>query len=145
MNNYLSMLALAVLFFCSTCTQKDSAETLVAEVPVKEWAPEDMRDLPQNFAKRGLTVKTEKSTPGYILFHPSLGTSTYLADHDGRIVHEWKGEYNSMLSYLLDDGRIIRADRDPYFPTFAAGGQYGRLREYSWEGPGTLHIFLKSC
>lgn len=137
MNNYLSMLALAVLFFCSTCTQKDSAETLVAEVPVKEWAPEDMRDLPQNFAKRGLTVKTEKSTPGYILFHPSLGTSTYLADHDGRIVHEWKGEYNSMLSYLLDDGRIIRADRDPYFPTFAAGGQYGRLREYSWEGEMT--------
>jgi len=62
-----------------------------------------MRDLHQNFATRGLTVKTEKSTPGYILFHPSLGTSTYLADHDGKIVHEWKGEYNNLSLGEVDN------------------------------------------
>ena len=57
MNNYLSMLAIVVLLFCSTCTQKEATETLAAEVPVKEWAPEDVRNVPGLDAKRGVNHK----------------------------------------------------------------------------------------
>ena len=134
MNNYLSMLAIAALFFCSTCTQKESTETQVAEVPVREWAPEDIRNLPGLHAKRGLIINSPEATPGYILFHPALSTSAWLMNLDGEIVHEWKGELNPLSSYLQDDGRIFRLERDPDFPVFDGGGQSGVLREYTWDG-----------
>ncbi len=140
MNNYLSMLAIAALFFCTTCTQNDSSETLMAEAPVKEWTPEDTRNVPGLDAKRGLIINTPEATPGYILFHPAAGSATWLMNLDGEIVHEWKGEYNTMNSYLQNDGRIFRLDRDPDFPVFAGGGQSGILREYTWEGELLWHF-----
>ncbi len=39
-----------------------------------------------------------------------------------------------MQSYLQDNGNLIRLERDIDFPTFAAGGQAGRIREYDWDG-----------
>ena len=45
-----------------------------------------------------------------------------------------KVSYNTMNSYLQDDGRIFRLERDPDFPVFAGGGQSGIIREYTWDG-----------
>jgi hypothetical protein len=133
MKNQLFFLFLFVCFIpffqCKQATENTS-EPAVS----REFSPDRMRDIPGLSAKRGLISKTNDATPGFILFHPSAGTSTYLMDLDGKIVHEWKGENNCMLSYLMDDGRIIRLEREPNFPVFAGGGQAGRIREYSWEG-----------
>ncbi len=107
---------------------------MAAAVEVREWQPTDLRSLNHLTAKRGLTLKTEEAAPGYILFHPSEGTQTYLMDKDGQIVHQWSSELNSMDSYLLPNGHLLRLERDLDFPTFAAGGQAGRLREYDWDG-----------
>lgn len=134
MNIYLSMLAIAGLFFCSTCTQKEAVETLAAEVPVKIWAPEDVRNLPELDVKRGVISKTSEATPGYILTHSTSGTPTYLMNLDGQIVHEWDGDFATLHTYLQDDGRVFRLERDPDFPVFEGGGQTGIIREYTWEG-----------
>ena len=104
------------------------------EKKVKTWSQEDTRSVTGYFAKRGLTINTEKATKGYILFEPSASTSTYLMNKAGEVVHEWKGDLNSMQAYLRDNGNLIRLERDPDFPVFAAGGQAGRIREYTWEG-----------
>jgi hypothetical protein len=69
------------------------------------------------------------------LFSPYTGTKTFLMDKDGLVVHEWDGELSATLNgYLLENGHLIRMERDVDFPTFAAGGLAGRLREYDWDG-----------
>jgi len=130
----LPVITLILSAWCFSCTQSNSTETLTAEVPVKEWALEDTRNVAGLDAKRGLIINTPNATPGYILFHPAAGTATWLMNLDGEIVHEWKGEYNTLNSYLQEDGGIFRLDRDPDFPVFAEGGQSGILREYTWDG-----------
>ena len=131
-NQLFNILAAAICLLFVQC--KQSANEKSSTTDKVEFTPETMRDIPGLSAKRGLITKTNEATPGYVLFHPSAGTSTYLANLDGQIVHEWKGEYNCMLSYFMDDGHIIRLERDPDFPVFAGGGQAGRLREYTWDG-----------
>ncbi len=132
----LPVVTLILSAWCFSCTQSNSTETLTAEVPVKEWAPEDTRNLPGLDVKRGLIINTPEATPGYILFHNGGGTanSTYLMNLEGTIVHEWKGDLPVFNSYLQDDGRVFRLERDPDFPVFDGGGQAGRIREYSWDG-----------
>lgn len=130
--------SLMILFLAFSCKMQDKpTDVLPPPAEVKVWTPEDIRDIPGLSFQRGLISNTDKATPGYVLFHPSAGTSTYLANLNGEIVHEWKGENNSMLSYLMNDGKIIRLERDPNFPTFAGGGQAGRIREYTWDGEMT--------
>jgi len=133
MNKFLSLLA-GTVFLLSACSQNETTETLVAEAPVKQWAPEDTRNLPGLDAKRGLIVNTPGATPGYILLNAGEATSTWLMDLDGEIVHEWPGDLNTFNAYLQDDGRIFRQETDPDFPVFAGGGQAGMLREYTWDG-----------
>ncbi len=127
---------LIVIFglFYSAC-KNDKTDSAEIEKSAVAATPENqMRDIPGLKRKRGLITKTDKATPGYILFHPSIGSSTYLANMDGEIVKEWKGDLSTMLTYLMDDGHIIRGERDNDFPTFAAGGQSGVIREYDWDG-----------
>jgi len=130
----LPVITLILSAWCFSCTQSNSTETLTAEVPVKEWVPEDTRNVAGLEAKRGLIINSPDATPGYILFHPSAGSATWLMNLEGEIVHEWKGEYNTLNSYLQDDGSIFRMDRDPDFPVFAGGGESGRLQKISWDG-----------
>jgi hypothetical protein len=135
MNKYFHCLIPLVLFLCFTCSQQQPADTLAAEVSyIKKWAPDDTRNLPKLGVERGLSLKAPNATPGYVLLHPTQGTGTYLLNLDGAIVHIWNGELFTMNSYLQDDGRIIRLERDPDFPVFDGGGQSGRIREYSWDG-----------
>lgn len=131
--NYLMTAMLLFVFACKSETQSPAEE--VVEVEVREWKPEDMRAIAGNRLERGLISKTEEATDGYTLFSPYYGTVTYLADNDGNIVHSWTGELSATLSgYLLENGHLIRMERDVDFPTFASGGAAGRIREYDWNG-----------
>ncbi|NNF76231.1 MAG: hypothetical protein HKN00_13685 [Flavobacteriaceae bacterium] len=129
--NILLFLALIILSFaCKTEPKVEPAEP----VAIKEWKPEDTRSITGVTAKRGLITKTEKATPGYVMFQPSASTKTVLINLDGEVVHEWQHDLNSMQAYLLDNGHLLSLQRDIDFPTFAAGGQAGRIREYDWDG-----------
>lgn len=75
------------------------------------------------------------ASPGYVLFSPLLSTRTYLIDTKGRVVHTWDSDFAPGASvYLLDNGHLLRSARDPELPFFSAGGQGGRIQEFTWEG-----------
>ncbi len=122
---------LCALYACKTDNPKP---TLAVNTEVKQWKPEDTRSITGITAKRGLIKKEAAATPGYVVFQPAQSTQTYLMDLDGKVLHTWKGDLSSMQSYLTRDGHLFRLERDPDFPTFAAGGQAGRIREYDWDG-----------
>ena len=124
----------AILFIAVSCKKQQTQD--VAEEPiVKVWNPEDTRALAGVTEKRGLILKTEMATPGYVLFSPSFGTDTYLMNLSGEIVHNWSGNLNTMLNgYLFENGHLFRLERDENLPVFAFGGQAGIIREYDWDG-----------
>ncbi len=130
-NVYLTLFAL--LFLTYSC-KTEKSESLAENTEVRVWHPEDTRSITGVSAKRGLISKTEQATNGYVLFQPSSSVQTYLMNMDGIIVHTWTGELYSMHSYLLENGHLFRLELDLDFPTFSAGGQAGRIREYDWEG-----------
>jgi hypothetical protein len=135
MKTYSILLPLIVFLATLSCKQESRPDTLATANNVKQWQPTDTRSIFGNRAKRGLLLKTDKAAPGYVLFNPSNSTLSYLMDKDGSIVHQWKGELHTILSsYLLENGNLLRLERDVDFPTFAAGGQGGRIREYDWDG-----------
>ncbi|MGM5469432.1 aryl-sulfate sulfotransferase [Flavobacteriaceae bacterium LMO-SS05] len=124
-----------LLGFTYSCKTDDSKKDVSEAIEVRQWKPEDLRAIAGNRAKRGLISKSKMATQGYVLFSPYTGTKTFLMDKDGMIVHEWDGELSATLNgYLLENGHLIRMERDVDFPTFAAGGQAGRIREYDWDG-----------
>lgn len=127
---YVSMILF--LLFTVGCNQQ-AADSSVQEDGISYYDPEMVRDIPGLSAQRGLVVKTGEATPGYVIFCPSLSTSTYLINLDGEVVHEWKGDRQSMLAYLQEDGSIIRHERVLDDKTFAAGGQSGIISRYSWD------------
>jgi len=74
-------------------------------------------------------------SPGYVLFSPLLSGMTYLIDRRGLAVHTWASEYAPGASvYLLAGGNLLRPARDPGLPMFSAGGQGGRIQQFTWEG-----------
>ncbi|MBD3630838.1 aryl-sulfate sulfotransferase [Cyclobacterium sp.] len=129
----LFLLGLLVLSLYS-CKQEKKQEPETVATEIRQWKPEDTRSLSGVTAKRGLIHNSEKSTPGYLLYEPSNSTYTYLLNKKGELVHVWNADLNSMNSYLQPNGHLIRLERDEDFPTFAAGGQAGRIREYDWDG-----------
>ena len=123
------------LLLAFSCKEQEPKQEVAKEIEIRQWKPEDLRTIAGNRIERGLIKKTDKTTPGYTLFSPYSGTVSYLIDKDGNIVHSWKGELSAALNgYLLENGHLIRVERDVDFPTFAAGGAAGRIREYDWEG-----------
>jgi len=130
---YLLILLVASVSFSSCKTEKSNKEDLKI-VEVKEWQPTDTRSFSEVSAERGLILNTEKGTDGYVLFEPSSSLFTFLINKEGDVVHTWESDLNSMNSYLQPNGHLIRMERDEDFPTFAAGGQSGRIREYDWDG-----------
>ncbi|HSR59372.1 MAG TPA: aryl-sulfate sulfotransferase [Robiginitalea sp.] len=130
MKKTLMLILAASLFLGLSCKQ----ETPEPEQQVREWKPEDMRSMTWLTAERGLILDTEQDTEGYVLFEPSLTNATFLINKEGQVVHRWDTQLNSLNSYLLPNGHLVRLERDLDFPTFAAGGQAGRIREYDWDG-----------
>ena len=129
----LSLLLLPLFFLTYSC-KKETKDPEPETVEVKQWNPEDTRSITGVTAKRGLISKTDESTEGYVLMMPSESSSTYLINTEGDVVHKWDSELASLHGYLLENGHLIRLERDMDFPTFAAGGQAGRIREYDWQG-----------
>lgn len=127
---------LTLLFFTSYSCKTDTAQREeIQTVEIRQWKPEDLRNMTGLTAERGLISKTDQATPGYVLINLIFtGTESYLIDMEGNVVHSWEGELSPGSSYLQDNGNLIRLERDDDFPTFAAGGQAGRIREYDWEG-----------
>lgn len=90
--------------------------------------------LPAPATPRGVVTHEPGVSPGYLLFGPIASASTYLVDNQGRVVHEWKGEYSGGGGYLLPDGHLLRGVRDPDALGFRQGGVQGILQRVSWEG-----------
>ena len=83
----------------------------------------------------GLTrYQPEKCYPGYTLFAPMEGTSVYLIDMRGNIVHRWQMPYRpGDYGYLLENGNLLVSGRTNKGPvTF--GGRNGIIMELDWEG-----------
>jgi hypothetical protein len=86
----------------------------------------------------GAAPRGGEATPfaGYTLFHPLRSTSVYLVDMEGELVHQWKTEYNTGQSvYMLDNGHLLRAARDPD-PSgpYRGGGEGGIVQQIAFDG-----------
>ncbi len=128
-------ISLAVVILLTFSCKEEKANPQLAEtVEIRKWKPEDKRSLTGLMAKRGLKEKTDLATPGFILFQPSESSNTHFINLDGEVVHTWEGEFAVIHQYLKENGNLVRLEVDPDFPTFAAGGQAGRIREYDWDG-----------
>ena len=86
----------------------------------------------------GLIYCNGNVQPGYTLFSPMGLETSYLIDQYGREVHSWTspGEHPGLVSYLLDDGSILRpvnlGNNQP--GEFSAGGSMGGFERISWDG-----------
>ncbi len=85
------------------------------------------------YVPRGLKKVSDGLEPGYIMFCPPNSASVYLINRKGEVVHEWKGNYETLSAYLNDDGSVMLMAADPDFPVFSAGGEAGRLQKISWD------------
>ena len=84
---------------------------------------------------RGVRVKTEAATPGYLLFAPLNSDTTYLIDNDGQVVRTWKSDVAPGAAVvMLDNGNVIRAGFEPKTQGFSGGGQGGRFQEFTFGG-----------
>jgi hypothetical protein len=82
----------------------------------------------------GLTIyKPDKAFHGYTLFAPMRGTSAYLIDMQGAIVHRWQLPYRpGDYGYLLDNGHLLVSGQTGKGPTL--GGRGGIVMEMDWQG-----------
>ena len=132
----------------------------LSAAPVAKAATDDTdpRPVPTCSADRqnwtiGLVYCNEEASLGYTLFSPIPSNTTYLIDHEGREVHQWRspGEHRPALSaYLLPDGDLLRTANiaQTAVGNFSGGGTGGKVEriawdgtlEWSWEYSSTLHI-----
>ncbi len=83
----------------------------------------------------GWLGSTAAAAPGYTLFAPASGTTTYLIDNWGREVHSWTSAHRPGNSvYLLEDGTLLRTGKvlgPP--PDISAGGWGGKFQLFDWD------------
>jgi hypothetical protein len=97
--------------------------------------PPKLVDFAGIHAERGLiSHDPERTSPGYILYSPMISSQTFLIDRDGQVVKVWQSDFGAGSDYLLDDGHLLRAARQPDAPRFNGGGQSGRIEKFDWEG-----------
>ena len=72
---------------------------------------------------------------GYTLFEAMSYQETFLIDNRGRRVHSWVGEHPvAAMSYLLENGHLLRVANPGDNPVFQGGGAGGLIREIDWDG-----------
>lgn len=82
----------------------------------------------------GLVTYDDPESVGYTMFSPLSDENTYLIDQCGYLIHTWHGASEpGELSYLLDDGSILRQERQ-ISEIFAGGGIGGVFSRISWDG-----------
>jgi len=110
-----------------------SAQFVPAAQPLAQAARRSERAA--GAVRDGLLRNEPGAFQGYTLFAPLRTKITYLIDMRGRVIHTWSSGYAPGNSaYLLDDGRLLRAAREPDPPRFRGGGIGGRVQILSWEG-----------
>ncbi len=90
-------------------------------------------------------AKEGAASSGYVLFTPLLSAMTYLIDRRGRVVHTWESDCPPGVSaYLLENGHLLRAGRQPDGHGFAGAGEGGRIQEFDWNGGLVWQFVLAS-
>ena len=80
----------------------------------------------------GLFLNDSTSFNGYTLFPTSTSMETHLIDNCGELVNTWSSQFQAgMQAYLLEDGRLLRAER--VTSMFNAGGSGGRVALFDWD------------
>lgn len=81
-------------------------------------------------------IRNATTTPGYTLISPLQGTTSFLIDMEGRVVHSWEaGAVPGAYGVLLENGHLLRTAESPNSPfggRVAGGG--GRIQEFDWNG-----------
>ena len=122
------------LLLISGCGEKQSENPQDIAPPPAGGIPPEMIKTAGLDVTRGLKLKTENTTAGYVLFSSLTSSELYMIDMDGNVVNSWSGELALGSHYLMDDGRVFVHARDPQAPVFSGGGMAGRIMEYSWDG-----------
>jgi len=79
----------------------------------------------------GLFLNEAEAYEGYTLFTPKKGTSTYLIDMNGDLIHEWESGYTpTMTVYLLEDGNLLRSSSLEW----DISSQKGGFQVLDWDG-----------
>jgi Arylsulfotransferase (ASST) len=126
---FIALFLVSLFFNCNQqkLTETNSTKTVEAKTPKKD------RNMFGHYIPRGLTKTSESLASGYIMFSPANSALVYLLNREGKVVHQWKGNYGIGSAYLNNDGSITLLAEDQDFPVFAGGGEAGRLQKISWD------------
>ncbi|WP_053002617.1 aryl-sulfate sulfotransferase [Kordia jejudonensis] len=69
----------------------------------------------------------------YTLFSPLGATNTFLINNEGFPVHQWESDTSALISYLTDEGNLIRVLRQGS-SEFTGGGATGAIEILNFEG-----------
>jgi hypothetical protein len=77
---------------------------------------------------------TAQAYPGYTLYSPMDGRTTYLVNMNNQVVHTWSHNRNGGYSaYLLSDGSVIRPSASSG-SSLNGGGAAGMVQRVGWNG-----------
>ncbi len=114
--------AVPCLLFLLGCAPEPKPETSPASEPSSTETP------------RGLVIDEPSAAPGYVLLTPMTTTSTYLIDRKGQVVHKWASDLSGVGVFLLENGNLLRSEKEPNLTVFPGTPRNGRIREYTWDG-----------
>lgn len=117
------LVAVLIALIVANCSTKESEES----------KDKNDRNMFGHRIPRGLTKTSEDLMDGYLMYAVPNSPLFYLINRKGEVVHQWKGNYDGFVSYLMNDGSLMVGALDPDFPTFGFGGPYGRLQNISWD------------
>ena len=94
----------------------------------------------------GLFVNDVGACEGYTLLARMYGKRSLLINNDGLLVHSWNGCYDQVMSYLLEDGHLLRHVQLPAVDQrfHNAFGYGGRIEELDWDGTRVWEFELSS-
>jgi hypothetical protein len=122
----LFILAVCYSFFLSGCAPGPDGPTAEENSAAVESTDQS--------APTGLRLDGPGAAPGYVLFTPLTTTFTYLVDAKGQVVHLWESNLPGTSPHLLDNGNLLRSEKEPNLTVFPGTPRDGRIREYTWDG-----------
>jgi hypothetical protein len=85
--------------------------------------------------KVGLMLNEDGAYPGYTMFSQLSGSTTYLIDNEGMVVHTWDFDLPpANTQYLFENGNLLRTADPAGNDVILAGGDGGRVELYTWDG-----------
>jgi len=70
----------------------------------------------------------------YTLLSPLGSTNTFLINNEGFVVHKWESSTTALVSYLTNEGNLVRALRQDNDSGFTGGGATGAIEILNFEG-----------